>query len=360
MFVTGVGVCLNLLLASGKLVVGILTGSISIITDSVNNFSDSVSSIISSVSFFLSGRKADKEHPYGHGRYEYVAGLIIGISIIFVGLQFVIESVNRIISPSAVDASVWAFAILAASIAIKMFMFFFYRFNAKKLNSSAIKAASVDSLTDCLITFIVLIGVGVYQFFPSVSFSVDGICGVAVAGFVIFSGGKVVLETIGKLLGNGADLSLCEKVYDIICEDETIIGAHDLRLHDYGPGAMIGSAHAEFDKNITIVKAHEIIDRAEKRILSELGVELVLHADPVDVSDPKLRKLRNIIDATLKMYHRTSIHELKFEQGNKILFDIKLPQRYEEISERIIVQLKDEINKKFPDFSVGIGIDLIQ
>lgn len=354
------GIFLNVSLAVAKLIVGIFTKSVSIITDAVNNFSDSASSVITSVSFALSNRKADKEHPYGHGRYEYVTSLIIGISIIFVGLQFVMESVNRIINPEAVSASLFGFIILSVSIAVKLFMYFFYRYNSRKIGSDSLKAAAADSLSDCVITSIVLIGFGAYRFFPDITFSVDGICGTAVALFVIFSGAKVVLETIGKLLGNGGSLDMSEKIYDLICSHPSIAGAHDLRLHDYGPGIRIGSAHAEFDQNLTIVEAHNIIDNLEKRAFSELKVDLVIHVDPIDVSDPVLNRLRIIINKALKTYRNTSAHELLIDTENKsISFDIKLPVRYEEISGRISQQLEEEISKAFPDYSFNIGFDLI-
>ncbi len=355
-----IGLALNFLLGASKLIAGILTGSVAILTDAVNNFSDSGASVVTSVSFALSSRKADKEHPYGHGRYEYVASFIIGLFIVFVGFQFVIESVKKIFAPSAVDVSVIGVVILVSSVAVKLFMLFFYRVSAKKLGSDSLYAASADSLSDCLITSVVLVAFIMCKIFPSLPFSIDGACGVLVSVFVIISGVKIVIKTIGKLLGNGGDLKLGEKVYELICAEPLIIGAHDLRLHDYGPGVRIGSVHAEFDKDLSITQAHDIIDRLEKEVMAQLGVDLVIHVDPINISDPVLNKLRAVITAVIKMYRNSSIHELAIDyEAKAISFHIQLPVKYEEISHQIKDVLSAEIAKTFGDYTLDIGIDLI-
>ena len=352
-----IGLCLNLLLGAGKLAAGIISGSVSLVTDGVNNISDAGSSVVTVSAFALSSRKADKEHPYGHGRYEYIASFIIGLIIIVVGVEFLITSIKKIISPEPVNITTLGIIILSVSIGVKFCMCVFYGTAAKKIKSDALKAAAFDSLSDCFVSGVVLVAFIVSKF---VSFDIDGICGVFVSVAVAVGGVKIVLETMNKLLGNGSSPDLEREICSLVSGGDMVAGVHDLRLHDYGPNVRIGSVHAEFDKNLSIVEAHRIIDELEKRAASELGVNLVIHVDPVDVSDPELNKLRKTIREVISRYHNSSIHELELKkEENTVSFHIKLPQKYEEIQREVLNTLTECVRTLYPDFTVEVEFDII-
>ncbi len=351
------GLCLNLLLGAGKLAAGIISGSVSLTTDGVNNLSDAGSSVVTVSAFALSERKADKEHPYGHGRYEYIASFIIGLLIIIVGAEFLITSIKKIISPEPVNMNSLGIIILSVSIAVKFFMFVFYGAAGKKIESDALKAAAFDSLSDCFVTGVVLAAFVASEF---VSFNIDGICGIFVSLAVAIGGLKIVFETMNKLLGNGSAPELEREICELVCGGDMVVGVHDLRLHDYGPNVRIGSVHAEFDKNLSIVEAHRIIDELEKRAAAELQVNLVIHVDPVDVSDPELNDLRKTIRDVISRYHNSSIHELQLSKDEKnVSFHIKLPQKYEAIKTEVLSTLTASVRSLYPDFTVDVEFDII-
>lgn len=351
------GLCLNLLLGAGKLAAGILSGSVSLTTDAVNNLSDAGSSVVTVSAFALSERKADKDHPYGHGRYEYIASFIIGLIIIVVGAEFMITSIKKIITPEPISMSLLGIIILSVSIFVKFCMCVFYGVTAKKIKSDALKAAAFDSLSDCFVSGVVLIAFIVSGF---VSFNIDGICGIFVSLAVAVGGIKIVLETMNKLLGNGSAPELEREICEIVGGGEMVAGVHDLRLHDYGPNVRVGSVHAEFDKNLSIVEAHRIIDELEKKVARELKIDLVIHVDPVDVSDPELNKLRKTIREVISRYHNSSIHELQLDkEENKVSFHLKLPQKYEAIKEEVLSTLTQSVRLIYPDFEVEVEFDII-
>lgn len=357
-----IGMLLNLFLGAGKLVIGLLSGSLSIIADSANSFSDSCSSLVTVISFKVSDKKADRDHPYGHGRFEYIASFLIGTLIVFVGLQFAISSIEKIISPKATEGGAIVISILGVSIAIKFFMYVFYKIRASRINSSALKAASVDSFFDSLTTSVVLVSVLIEQF---AGVNVDGIFGFVISIVVLFGGGRVIVSIIGKLLGNGANSELEKEIYNLVLSCELVSGAHDLKVHDYGPNCIIATIDAEFDKNITIVAAHNIIDGAEKAAKEKYGIELVIHVDPVDKSSDEIILIRERLLEALCHYHNSSIHELHIEQDNKLIsFHLKLPVKYCELDKKIIEQLKevivsiDDINN-LKEYEIKIEIDLI-
>ena len=341
------GLCLNLLLGAGKLAAGIISGSVSLTTDGVNNLSDAGSSVVTISAFALSERKADKEHPYGHGRYEYIASFIIGLLIIIVGAEFLITSIKKIISPEPVNMNSLGIIILSVSIAVKFFMFVFYGAAGKKIESDALKAAAFDSLSDCFVTGVVLAAFVASKF---VSFNIDGICGIFVSLAVAIGGLKIVFETMNKLLGNGSAPELEREICELVCGGDMVVGVHDLRLHDYGPNVRIGSVH----------EAHRIIDELEKRAASELQVNLVIHVDPVDVSDPELNDLRKTIRDVISRYHNSSIHELQLNKDEKnVSFHIKLPQKYEAIKTEVLSTLTASVRSLYPDFTVDVEFDII-
>lgn len=357
MFVSGLGLCLNVLLGVGKLIAGLISGSAAIAGDAANNLSDSAASIVTVSAFLLSNRKADKEHPYGHGRYEYIAGLVIGILILFVGFEFILTGIDRIHNPQEIDFGLLSILILSASVGVKLFMTFYYRIAAKKINSGTLKAASLDSIFDVATTGVLLVS---FAFDSLLPFSIDGYCTVFVALAILWSGVKVIMEASGKLLGTGAEPELVQKVYEAVLQSPFICGAHDLGIHDYGPGKRLGTVHAEFDRDMSISRAHGIIDQIEKSVLERFGVELVIHVDPIDYSNPLKNKLRAKINEAICCYHDVSIHELALDAAAKtVAFDIKLPESCLPHCDTICAEVKERLAADFGDYELNINFDIL-
>ena len=273
-----VGIICNLFLFGLKVTIGLLTGSIAILSDGVNNLSDTGSSVVSVVGAKLSGRDADVEHPYGHGRFEYVASLIISFLIMMVGFELFKESLSKIRNPEIIELSTKMAVILILSIGIKIWMFTYNRYIGKLIDSSMNRAAAADSLNDVVATSAVIIAtiVGAYFKVP-----LDGYAGIIVSCLIMYTGFGVAKETVSLLLGMSPSEETVEKIMSIITSCEDIQGAHDLKVHDYGPGRSIASIHTELSNKTDIVKAHMIIDRLEKQVMKELGIDLVIHVDPI-------------------------------------------------------------------------------
>ena len=285
-----VGIFLNLLLFAGKLSAGILVHSVSITADAFNNLSDAASSVITLIGFKLAGKKADRDHPFGHGRVEYIAGLLISISIIMVGADLAKSSLDRIVSPVQTVFSGAAAAVLAASIAVKLYMFCYNRNLAEAIDSVALRSTAMDSISDCAATSAVLL----CQFMSAkLGLHLDGWCGLAVSLFILHTGIRSAFDTVSPLLGQAPDPALTSKIEEIVLHTEGILDMHDLMIHDYGPGHQIVSLHAEIPSDFSLVHAHEIIDRLETRLDSELGVMSVIHMDPVDSKDHQAHLLRS-------------------------------------------------------------------
>ncbi len=276
-----IGLVLNLLLGVAKLVIGIFSASVSMISDAVNNIMDGFSSCITSASFYLASRKADDEHPFGHGRYEYIASFVIAVMIIFVGFQFILESVDKMINPQTLNFSHIAVIILIASIVIKLAMGSFYAYKSKQLNSSALKASAFDSFFDCLITGVVLVSLLVFNF---TGINIDAYCSFAVSIVIIISGINLVRQTIDQLLGGEVDKKLTGRIKEIVLSNASIVGIHELNIHEYGPEKRLASIHCELDGKLSMAQAHEIIDGIEDDVEILTGVEIVIHCDPVVIA----------------------------------------------------------------------------
>ncbi len=273
-----VGIFCNLFLFGLKVTIGLLTGSIAILSDGVNNLSDTGSSVVSVIGAKLSGRDADVEHPYGHGRFEYVASLIISFLIMMVGFELFKESISKIRNPEIIVISIKMALILVLSIGIKVWMFSYNRYIGRLIDSSMNRAAAADSLNDVIATSAVIIATlaGAYFKVP-----LDGYAGIIVSCLIMYTGFGVAKETVSLLLGMSPSEETVEKIMTIIKSCDDIRGAHDLKVHDYGPGRSIASIHTELSNKTDIVKAHMIIDRLEKQVMKELGIELVIHVDPI-------------------------------------------------------------------------------
>ncbi len=319
------GIILNILLVAGKLTTGFISGSVAIIADALNNLSDAGSSVITFIGFRLAGRKPDKEHPFGHGRIEYVAGLIVSVIIIFMGIELIQTSVEKIISPEKAVFSYIALGVLCASILFKLWMFFFNRKIAKTINSPSIAATATDSISDVIATTVVLVALicGMYTDFP-----VDGTAGIIVALFILKGGISALKDTQAPLLGRPISKELAEKIDSLALEHENILGVHDLIYHDYGPGRALVSFHVEVPAELSLVTIHTMIDHIEREINSKFGIEAVVHMDPV-CSGGMCEHVQSLALQAAKAVHPdATIHDVQVTEcdgENKVYFDMILP-----------------------------------
>lgn len=340
------GIILNIILVAGKLTVGIIAGSVAIIADAINNFSDAASSVITLAGFKLAGQKPDKEHPFGHGRIEYVAGLIVSVLIIFMGFELAWSSIEKIITPEAAEFSYAAMGVLIAAILVKFWLFYFNRKIAKRINSPSIAATASDSISDVIATCVVLAALiaGQYTTFP-----IDGVAGVIVAIFIFKAGWGAVKTTQAPLLGRPMSKELADAIDKLALEHENILGIHDLIYHDYGPGRAIVSFHAEVPADGNLMETHEMIDHVEREIREKFGIEAVIHMDPI-VVDGDTEEMRTLVESVVKSIHPdASIHDLRIAEWDKIhnvYFDVIVPYGLDISDEEIEKRIKEQIKEK--------------
>ena len=320
------GIACNLLLFAFKLTLGLLSGSVAVMADAANNLSDVSSSVITLVAFRISQKPADRDHPYGHARYEYLAGLAIAFLILLIGSQLVVNSFERIVSPVDVDVSAVSLIILAASALLKLWMSLFFRTLGKHIGSSALKATSVDCRNDVLATTAVLLGCAIYYLFRV---NVDAYIGLAVAVFILRSGFQVAKDTVSPLLGAQADKDTVEQLETLISSHEKILGIHDLLIHDYGPGRCFATVHAEISCEDDPMTAHDLLDAIEREALKQMNIRLVIHYDPVNLADPLTRSMRRTVEEILhSMDERFSVHDFRLmrdEEPLRLMFDLVVP-----------------------------------
>ena len=321
-----VGIGLNLLLFLGKLLAGVFSGSIAIMADAMNNLSDAGSSVITLIGFQLAGQKPDPEHPFGHGRLEYLSGLIVSLAIILMGVELGKSSLEKIFHPEPVEFSLLAVGILAASIGVKIYMACYNRAVGKKIGSAAMKATAADSLSDCISTAVVLAAMLIGHW---TGLLVDGWCGVLVALFILRTGIGAAKETVDPLLGQPPTAEFVQSVHDLVMSYDGIIGIHDLVVHDYGPGRRMLSLHAEVPASGSIVEIHDVIDRMERRLGEEMDCEAVIHMDPVDVDDARTVAMKQVVaDLVGGIEDGMTIHDFRMVSGpthTNLIFDAVLP-----------------------------------
>lgn len=311
-----VGVVVNLILALTKLSIGLMISSIGVVADGVNNLADSASSIITLLGFKLSNIPADKEHPYGHGRIEYVSALIVAFMVILVGLQFIKSSFDRIINPEPVEFQLIPFVILGISILFKVWLSVFNRDLGYKINSSGLKATAADALGDVLITSVVVLSIAAGQF---TTLPIDGVVGFVVSLFIIYAGYSLVRETVSPLIGEAPPEGMTDSIYDDIMTYDYITGAHDLIIHSYGAGRTMATIDVEFPGNIDAVTIHEVIDQAEREIGEKYNLTLVIHMDPLGHESKERYELRNRIKRIVKTDERVkSIHDFHITNSENI------------------------------------------
>lgn len=324
-----VGIVTNLLLTAAKLIVGILSNSIAIIADAINNLTDSASSVVTMVGFKLAAKPADEKHPYGHARIEYIAGLIVSILILVLGVELGRSSLEKIITPEETTFNYVVLGVLGGSILVKLWQCLFYRRMGKAIHSPTLKATATDSLNDVVATSVVLVGTVISYF---IGFNLDGYLGMAVAVFIVISGIRLVMETSNPLLGMAPSQLLVAKLRHVLDQCDGLLGYHDLQFHDYGEQMYFATVHVEMDSTQTLEESHAVIDALERQVKRELHIELVAHLDPVTVGDERTNSLnRQIRDLLHTVSPQLSMHDFHVHWGEdaaQISFDLVAPYRF--------------------------------
>lgn len=352
------GIFFNVLLAAGKFVAGLLSGSIAITADAANNLSDAGSSLIVLFGFKLAGQKPDPDHPFGHGRVEYISGLLVSVLIIYMAVELLKSSVDAILNPGEVSFEPVILIILIASILVKFYMFWYNRKFGKKINSEAMLATSMDSLSDMGATAVVLISMLVSHY---TSLQIDGICGVLVALLIFYAGFNSAKETINPLLGQPPEPEFVKRIEEIVLSEEEITGIHDLIVHNYGPGRVMISLHAEVPADGDILALHDIIDNVEHRLKSELHCAAVIHMDPVSTKDEKTLELKQVVtDIVKEVSPVLSIHDFRVVMGpthTNLIFDMVVPFDFPLSDVDVADQVQNKIWKYNPVYFAVIEID---
>lgn len=321
-----VGIALNILLFAGKLLAGTLSGSIAVTADAFNNLSDAGSSLITLLGFRLAGRKPDPSHPFGHGRLEYISGLIVAGLILLMGVELAKTSLDKILHPESVTFSALALVILAVSVCVKLYMWYYNRSIGKKIHSAAMEATAMDCLSDACSTLAVLASMLVSHWF---SLEIDGYVGMLVALFILFSAYKAAQETLSPLLGRPPEPEFVADIRRIVSAHEEVVGVHDLVVHDYGPGRCMISLHAEVPAHGDILELHDVIDNIERELCDTLHCQAVIHMDPVVTDDTEIAELRLKVAALAKQVEeRMTIHDFRMVRGSthtNLIFDAVLP-----------------------------------
>ncbi len=358
-----VGILTNILLFGIKFSVGFLTGSIAVMADAFNNFSDMASSVITMVGVKLANRPADKEHPHGHGRLEYISALIVAFMVMLVGVQFIQSSLERVFKPSPIIFEYVSFCLLAGSVLVKIWLSRFNKVMGEKVNSSALKAASVDALGDVFTSSTVLLSFLAAKFTP---LPVDGYAGVLVACFILYAGYSLVKETISPLLGEAPDEALVNEIYERILSYDHITGVHDLIIHNYGVGRVMASIHAEIPCDIDIMTIHDIIDQAEREVSEALSLHLVIHMDPVSLETEEIILMKSELESIIEKHPIIlSMHDFRIighEPNKNLVFDLvvdgsKLNKNVTE--DQIKEEVIEKIHQNHPTYRCVIVIDKV-
>ena len=353
-----VGIVSNSLLCIMKILIGWISGSIAIIADGINNLADASSSIITLVGFKLAALPEDEEHPYGHARIEYLAGMAVSVMIILVGVELGKSSIDKILEPSPLEFSWVLVAVLILAIVIKVWQARFNISTGKKINSLALMATGADSRNDVISTCVVLLGVLIGHF---AEIQIDGYLGLLVAVFIIWSGICLVKETVSPLLGEAPDHELVEQIAQIAKSHEGILDIHDLAVHNYGPGKIFASIHLEVDASVDVMESHDLVDNIEHEIANKLNINITAHMDPVDLSTTYRAEIMEIIKNAIKPIDGVvSMHDLRLVTGpthTNVIFDIVIAPGCKSSEDEIKKVIDDAIHKKYPNFFTAIDFD---
>jgi len=323
-----VGIFLNLMISLGKFTAGVITSSVAVTADAFNNLSDAASSLVTLVGFRLAGQKADDDHPFGHGRIEYLAGLAVSVAILLVGLELAKSAVGKILHPEAVSFSPLSAGILAASILVKLWMYVFNRTLSRRIESAAMAATAADSLSDCVATSAVLLGLLAGHF---ADLSIDGWVGVVVAAFVFKTGWEAAKDTISPLLGQPPDPALVSGIRETVLEHPEVRGVHDLIVHDYGPGHIMASLHAEVSIDADMAATHDVIDNIERELGSKYHIMATIHMDPIATDDSLVNARRDeMLELARQIDPEITLHDFRMTEGpthTNLIFDLVVPRK---------------------------------
>ena len=341
------GIIVNFILSIVKVVIGIISNSMSIISDGLNNITDAGSSVITMIGFKMSQKKVDNDHPWGHGRMEYISAFIVDMLIVLVGIELFKSSVDKIINPTMPDISAVTITILVIAIIAKLWLFVFYNKIAKIINSEAIKGNAYDSISDVISTFVVLLSAIVAKF---ANISIDGYVSILVSIFILFTGFKALKETVDILLGTKPDPELVEGIEEFTKKYDMIVGIHDMMIHDYGPGRKIVSFHAEIPANSDICMAHDVIDQMEQDIYDEFNCITTIHMDPIEVDDEEINKMREITEKIVKEINDDySIHDFRMTNGGgriNLIFDLVIPREEKIDNDKLKLEVQQKIHSE--------------
>ena len=353
-----VGIALNILLFAGKIIAGTISGSVAVTADAFNNLSDAGSSIISLIGFRLASQKPDPHHPFGHGRFEYIASLIISIIIVLMGFELGKSSFEKIVAPQAVEYSAVTFAVLGVSVLVKLYMFFYNNSVGKKIDSATMRATAMDSISDAVSTGAVLISAVIAMF---TNLALDGWMGLVVAVFIMVTGFKSAKETIDSLLGTPPSPEFVKQIEDMALQYDDIIGVHDMIVHNYGPGRTFVSLHAEVPSDGDIVAIHDTVDNAEREIAKELGCLVTIHMDPVDVHDEHTAQLRENVSEIIKQINPDiTFHDFRVVSGpthTNLIFDIVSPMDCGLSDQELADTIADKIHQCNESYFAVINVD---
>ena len=354
-----VGIAVNVILFLAKFLVGTITNSIAITADAVNNLSDAGSCAVTVFGFHMSGKPADEEHPFGHGRIEYITAMVVSFIVLFMGFELGSQSIDKIRNPEDVTFNLVGAIIVGMSIFGKLWLALFNRKLGKKINSPAMSAVVADSLSDIAATSVTLIALILSNFFPSLH--IDGWLGIIVACFVLKAGFGIFKETLGALIGEPPTKETVQELEQRIMSYEHVVGIHDLILHNYGPDRFFGSVHVEMPSDLDVLIAHDIIDNIERDIHKEMGIQLVIHYDPLEVSNERVIELREIaVNAVRNVNDKLSLHDFRVVDGpshTNLIFDVVVPHKFPMNNDEITAEISSEISKNNPNFFTVMNVE---
>jgi len=355
------GIFLNLILFAGKYFAGIISGSVAITADAFNNLSDAGSSIITLLGFAIAAKKPDLDHPFGHGRVEYLAGLVLSSLIMVMGFELGKSSVESIIHPKPVEAGLLPACILLASIAVKFYMYLYNKKTGRRIGSSAMVATATDSLSDSVSTAVVLLSMGVNLIFK---INIDGIAGLLVACFIVFAGFNAMRDTLSPLLGKAPDPDFVREIEEIVMAHDKVVGIHDLVVHDYGPGRVMISLHAEVNGTGNLFELHDDIDMAEQDLKEKLGCDATIHMDPIESENSAVANMRNAVSEMLKrdILAEMTIHDFRMVPGpthTNLIFDAAVPATCRKSDSELASEIKNAVHGTWSDCFAVVSIDRI-
>lgn len=353
-----VGICLNLLLFAGKFSAGLLSGSIAITADAFNNLSDAGSSIITLIGFRMAGHKPDPDHPFGHGRIEYISGFLVSLLILLMAFELIKSSVDKIIHPQDTLFSPVIVAILAVSILVKCYMALYNLRVGRQIDSAAMKATATDSLSDMLATTAVLIATLIARY---TGLKIDGYCGVLVGLFILYAGFQAARDTLNPLLGQAPDPAFVKQIEEIVMSYNDILGIHDLIVHNYGPGRVLISLHAEVPADGDLLTLHDTIDLAEHRLRNELGCSAVIHMDPVCIHDEQTSRLKDLaLQVIASIDKRLTLHDFRVVAGpthTNLIFDVVTPYDFDYSDAGLCELIERRLKEQDESYCAVIDVD---